>query len=129
MRKRNWTACLLGIAVAWTAHAGEVVFENPRLRAVLGEDALWRAVVAKDTGKDYCAKGQKTSFAAARVHEKTHPANRATMEDGRARSSPSSSGRMPGKGAGAWAGCIIWHSVSRHLKLNSNGSDVWWTRA
>ena len=67
MGKWSWTACLLGVAVTWRAEAGEILFENARFRAALGHDAVWRSVVAKDTGKDYCAKDKTIPFAAARV--------------------------------------------------------------
>jgi hypothetical protein len=63
--------------------AGGLAFENPRLRAVLGEDAVWRSVVAKGTGKDCCPKERRLVIAVARVGGKTHAARRAALDGGR----------------------------------------------
>ena len=60
---RTWCrAVLLGLAAGAPATAADVVFENPRFRAVLGEDAVWGPLVEKRTGRDYCAAEKRVSF-------------------------------------------------------------------
>jgi len=48
---------------------GDIVFENARVRAVLGEDAVWRSLVDKATGAEHIGK-PATTFASA-THPKT----------------------------------------------------------
>lgn len=69
---------LLNLAAVGRA-AGEIIFENTRLKAVLGEDATWRSLVDKSSGKEYCAADKRVSFADARVTEKTRSADRASL--------------------------------------------------
>jgi len=57
----------------------EIVLENPRLRLVLGEDAVWRSVQDKKTGREYCPAGVRLRFAAARIDGKTREAHRASL--------------------------------------------------
>ena len=38
--------------LALAAAAGDVVVESPRLRLVIGEDAAWRTLADKATGRD-----------------------------------------------------------------------------
>jgi len=52
------------------SHA-EVVIENSRVRAVIGDDAVWRSIVDKRTGKDWCYTDRKTYLADARINGKT----------------------------------------------------------
>lgn len=75
-------ACTLGVALwlALNAAAGEIVIENPRVRLVLGEDAVWRSVADKATGKEYCAQGKGAAMATVRIADKTCHANRASRE-------------------------------------------------
>lgn len=57
-------ALMIGIS----DHAyGDIVFENARVRAVLGEDAVWRSLVDKSTGAEHTGK-PATTFASS-----THP--------------------------------------------------------
>ncbi len=82
MQTRHWSL-IAGLAVlAALAHTarGEVVFENPRFRAVLGQDALWRCLFDKTCGKDHCAAGAKVPFASARVGGTWHEANSAHLD-------------------------------------------------
>ncbi len=60
-----------------------IVFENPRVRMVLGADAAWRSIVDKKTGRDYCPRDKKVRFASARVGQATREANRATQAGNR----------------------------------------------
>ena len=83
MRKASWIIAVVGLVVCVRGKAAEVVFENPRLRVVLGEDALWLSLVDKTTGEDYCALDRRVSFAAVRVADKTSNANRASLADDR----------------------------------------------
>jgi len=83
IRGASCLAVLLSIAMTDGAPAADVVFENARLRAVLGDDACWRSLVDKATGKDYHPAGKRVSFAAARVAKKTRHANRASLEGDR----------------------------------------------
>ena len=79
MAKRIWLWALGLAAVAAAPHAarGEVVFENPRVRAVLGHDAVWRSLLGKACNTDHCAAGAKVRFAAAKVGGTWHQANAA----------------------------------------------------
>jgi len=70
---------LLGVAALGRSAAAEVPFENSRVRAVLGEDAVWLSLVDKTNGKEYCAADKRISFATARVADKTRNANRASL--------------------------------------------------
>lgn len=45
----------------------EIVLENRRCRAVLGEDAAWRSVIAKSDGTECCAADREVRIAACRV--------------------------------------------------------------
>jgi len=82
-RTTLWPAIAVAAAVA-AAAGGEIVFENARVRAALGEDAVWRSLTDKASGKDYCAAGQRIAFATARVGAlKNRVANRAAFGDGK----------------------------------------------
>jgi len=65
----RWPLALVAFVPA-LALGGEIAFENARLRVLLGDDACWRSIVDKATGKDYAVPGQKARFASARVAEK-----------------------------------------------------------
>ena len=65
------------------AGGGELVFETPRLRAVLGDDAAWRALVDKASGRDLCPKAPRIAFAAAQVGGHTRQADRAALDGDR----------------------------------------------
>ncbi len=41
--------------------SAEIVLENPRLRLVLGEDAVWRSIESKVTGKVFNIAGPDTA--------------------------------------------------------------------
>ena len=69
--------------LATAACAADIAFENRRVRAVLGDNAVWRAIVAKDTRQDLCSKAAGVPFATARVVGKTHQANRASLDGDR----------------------------------------------
>jgi len=56
---------LLFFGHSWAAEAQEIVFENARLRAVLGQDAVWRSVEDKKTGRQHVPASSRTSFAEA----------------------------------------------------------------
>jgi len=47
---------------------------------VLGPDAVWRSIQDKATGKEYCPRGKRIPFAAARVGDKTRQANSASLK-------------------------------------------------
>jgi hypothetical protein len=47
---------------------------------VIGADAVWKAIVAKDTGKDYCVREKRIPAAQVRIDGTWHAANRAAME-------------------------------------------------
>ena len=49
---------LSGIAALVGNATGEVVFENPRIRASVGEDAVWRSLVDKTTGQGLLRRRQ-----------------------------------------------------------------------
>ena len=82
MRCPLWSSLLAIVVFATTARA-EVVFENVRFRAVLGDDAAWRSLVDKKSGKGYCAAKGQIPFADAVIGGKTCPANRASFSSGR----------------------------------------------
>jgi hypothetical protein len=79
MRTVLGLAAVAVAALVSTATAGDIVLENARLRAVLGDDAAWRSLVDKTTGKEYCPAGKRIAFADAKIGEKTHVANRASL--------------------------------------------------
>lgn len=74
---------LLGGVVGGPCLGADLVMENARLRAVLGADASWRALVDKTTGKDYCAAGKRIPMATVHVGAKSHSACRAALAGGR----------------------------------------------
>lgn len=84
-----WMLAALPLLPLPCADAAEIVFENARVRAVLGDDAAWRSLVDKATGADYCAKSPPMAFAAGTVEEtpgtaaKTRQARRASFDGGR----------------------------------------------
>ena len=83
MFKMPWIVVLLLAAVCQQGKQGraaDIVFESSRLRAVLGQDALWRSLVDKATKIDYCAAAKRICFATARVDGKTRNANRAVLD-------------------------------------------------
>jgi hypothetical protein len=83
---RIWTVIvLLWIVVGSHADGSDIVLENGRFRAVLGEDAVWRSLVDMTTGKDYCAVSNPLSLASARVDGKTYNADRASLQSDRLR--------------------------------------------
>ena len=80
MRQASWIAALLMLASAAPATGADLVFENSRVRAVLGEDAVWLSLVDKASGDEYCAAEERISFAAASIDGKTYNAARASLE-------------------------------------------------
>ena len=82
---RTWlcTAGLAVLAALPLAAQADVVFENVRVRAVLGQDAVWRSVIDKACGKDHGAAGAKVRFASARIGGKWHEANAAHRDGDR----------------------------------------------
>ncbi|NQT51150.1 hypothetical protein HQ576_03830, partial [bacterium] len=80
---RTTLALATAFILATAACAADIAFENRRVRVVLGDDAVWRSIVAKDTGRNLCPKAAKVPFATARVAGKTHQANRATLDGDR----------------------------------------------
>ncbi len=79
-RQWLWIAGVAVLAALPQAAMGQVVFENARLRAVLGPDAAWRSVVDRAAGKDHCAAGARVRFASVRVAGKWHEANSAHLD-------------------------------------------------
>jgi hypothetical protein len=74
------------LALLWLpafGDAAEIVFENARLKAVLGEDAAWRSVVSKATGQEYCSPDRPTPMAAVHIDSRFCLADRASMVDDR----------------------------------------------
>jgi hypothetical protein len=78
--------CGLVMVIGWMpalCSAAEITFENARLKAVLGDDAAWRSVVSKATGREFCPPGRRAPMAAVHLGSRFHPADRASMADGR----------------------------------------------
>ncbi len=79
--------CLVCVIAATAAGArdvrADVVLENARLRAVLDDNAAWRSLVDKASGRDYCAPDKRPSIGDVRVEGKTHRASRAALDDDR----------------------------------------------
>ncbi len=82
--RRAWLVAAAAIAAAWSARGGEMVAENPRLRAVLGEDAVWRSVADRVSGKGFCAIGKGAPLAAVTVANRTYRAYRSYWRGGSA---------------------------------------------
>jgi len=70
---------VLSVAALGSSAAADVAFENARFRAVLGGDAVWRSLVDKTSGRDYCAADGKMPVATVRVEGKTCSADRASL--------------------------------------------------
>jgi len=83
MRRIPCVVVALGLIAGSRLMAADVVFENSRLRVVLGEDAICRSLVDKATTTEYCAAGKKVSFGTVRVDGKTRFANQAQVADDR----------------------------------------------
>jgi hypothetical protein len=60
--------------------AAEITCENPRVRAVLSESAVWQSLVVKATGEDCCATEAQVPLATVRIDDKTLGANRARLD-------------------------------------------------
>ncbi len=73
----------LSVAAAMPATAGEIVIENARIRAVLGDDAVWRSLADKTSGQEFCAAGQRVACAAVRLPDATRVANQARWDGDR----------------------------------------------
>ena len=82
MHRVTWSV-LLTLLASIPAASAEVVFENARFRAVLGDDAVWRSFVDNKSGKEYCAAKARVKFADAVVAGKSHAANRASLSGAR----------------------------------------------
>ena len=72
-------AFLLAVAGLPAPLSGDIVLENARVRALLGEDAAWRSFIDKATRKEYLPAGQRVYLAAVRIGNHTHPACRARL--------------------------------------------------
>jgi len=83
MRRPTLLMIALLLAACARSTATDVEYENARFRIVLGEDAVWKSLVDKATGKDYCAAQRKLSLSHARVDGKTRNANRLVVEEER----------------------------------------------
>lgn len=60
--------CLAGVGLFVAALArSEIVFENARVRAVLGDDAAWRSITDKKSGAELCATSEHVVFASVRI--------------------------------------------------------------
>lgn len=70
---------LAGLAAATAAHGQEIVLENTRFRAVIGENAVWGAFTDKATGRELCPPGQRLPMALARVGARNFPASKASL--------------------------------------------------
>ncbi len=83
MYRALWGVGLVVAIVCPRGAAAEIVFENSRLRAVLGDDAVWESLVDKTTGNEYCAVSKRVCLANVRVDGKTYSASAARFDDGR----------------------------------------------
>ncbi len=59
---------------------GEIVFENDRFRARLGQDAVWRSLRDKTADRDCLAASPRPAFAAVKVDGKWYQADAAAMD-------------------------------------------------
>ncbi|MGD0091226.1 MAG: hypothetical protein ABSE73_15015 [Planctomycetota bacterium] len=92
-RTALYVAAVLSAAAAAVSGA-EIVFENSRIRAVLGEDAVWRSITDKAGGKEYCAQRQRIAFADARVAEAPPAQNAGALKSRRANLAGFSDGKL-----------------------------------
>lgn len=79
MRNRLGLAVLVACTLTPAVPAAEIVWETARFRAVLGEDAVWRNLVDRRTGRDYAAADKPVSLAAVRIGGQWHVARRAAL--------------------------------------------------
>jgi hypothetical protein len=63
---RTWRCALATVltAILCSSASAEITLENARARVVLGDDATWRSVADKASGKDFVALPGKIRFAA-----------------------------------------------------------------
>lgn len=83
MMRAMFLAIGLTLGVFPHAAAAEIVFESARLRAVLGDDAVWRSLADKTAGQEFLAAGQRLPCAVVRVADATRVASQARREGDR----------------------------------------------
>ena len=83
MMRAVFLAIGLTLGVFPHAAAAEIVFAIARLRAVLGDDAVWRSLVDKTAGQEFLAAGQRLPCAVVRVADATRVASQARREGDR----------------------------------------------
>ena len=73
------------IGLLWPVQGAtaEIAWENLRLRVVLGDDAAWRSVTDKQSGKQYCAAEKRVRLAAVQAGGKHCEAASASLQDKR----------------------------------------------
>ena len=74
----NWRELALGLSVLLlpiiATEGGDIVLENPRSRLVLGPDAVWKEVVDKRTGKNYCPTTKHIAIGKVVIAKKSYEA-------------------------------------------------------
>ncbi|NLF70316.1 MAG: hypothetical protein GX575_14850 [Candidatus Anammoximicrobium sp.] len=83
MMRAMFLAIGLTLGVFPHAAAAEIVFESARLRAVLGDDAVWRSLADKTAGHEFLAAGQRLPCTVVRVADATCVASQARREGDR----------------------------------------------
>ena len=80
------TRALAALVVLLAKHgSADVVVENGRVQAVIGSDGIWRSLVDKRTGSDWCCHRANMCFAEAVIDGKHHRAASVEGDGGRFR--------------------------------------------
>lgn len=66
-----------------SAEAADIVFDGPRVKAVLGDDGVWKSLALKPSGRELLAAGKRLPLAEVVIGQKHYAANRAAMDGAR----------------------------------------------
>ena len=69
MRRPIAAFCVL-VALCALASAADIAIENDRMKLVIGEDAVWKSIVDKKTGRELCYTGKPIPILDGRINEK-----------------------------------------------------------
>jgi len=71
---------LIGAALLVQVAFADTVIENNRVKLVIGEDAAWKSIVDKKTGKEWCYTGKPVYVADGRINGHGDRASAASMD-------------------------------------------------
>ena len=62
--------CVVLLSIVCQAAGADVVIQTQRIRAAIGQDGVWRSLVDKRTGKDWCYTDRSVRLADAHINDK-----------------------------------------------------------